>query len=110
MTDRYDGPAALVADDGTDMPVTARLWRTAEPGPEMVGPGGFMETLGVVWQWRGILEGPFVGRRLCVPGTLRLPDGRTGRITGMEGDSAAPDRVEIEGAGTAPWLQEAKAS
>lgn len=105
MRDVYQGPAVLLDADGAEIPVRANLWLSRED-VQVPNDGLFAEYRpGGPHTWGGIIEArtPLPGRRLPVAGTLRFPDGREGRIEAMSGDSASPNRVEVEGASPVPW-------
>ena len=105
MRDVYRGPAVLLDADGAEIPVTANLWLRSDD-VQIPNDGLFAEYRpGGPYTWGGIIEAsvPLPGRRLPLAGTLRFPDGWEGRIAGMSGDSASPNRVEVEGAGPVPW-------
>lgn len=103
MSDIYDGPAALVTDDGTEIPVQAHLDVTVEPAWGDADPFDRYEP--GPRSWIGVLEAQvsLPGDCFTIPRTLRFPDGREGTLISVTGEFATPNRVEIEGGGSPPW-------
>lgn len=81
----YTGPATLLADEGAEIPVAAKLWGDHDARHE---------------SWRGVLETgePFRGT-FSDPIQLRLPDGTEMIVDEMSGSTSQPEQVEVRGLG-----------
>jgi hypothetical protein len=99
MTDNYDGPAALVDNDGSSAALTVRLRRANPSGaaPEPGGWGGDIERL----------DGQPLPRPIFSSGSenflLRLPDGSEGRFRIDYHNVSNPAEAEVEGVGPPPF-------